>query len=430
MISFALNKFKHSRMIQSIVLATFLVILATISLVHAKISKSDSFVAHLQEESFANVALHGMSTDLADLPFLGRHLTLKKKKKNRNNKKNKDQRKIKNKNKMVGENKDKPKMKKDKKPKKKAPAPSITVPLGPQRYAMRGLKNLPLPTYRLYQAPWNFNKVINNMRVTQHGSWNKYTFPGNPGRCAPDVAGVSGGLMARGNPHNMFPSNSIQLQAKVHFPPNFMFGPVTKPTECGDYWQRGGKFLLGVKIGDAHTGGGVWSPDSGSVRLMWMSDWDAPYPSFGPKSGILIAYVYLPTEVLPMVETYRRWGAMYPEFKAPWMDDEFLRITWASGTGGYTLWRRIPDAGRLDLQAGGTYKIGLSVTLNTPGKADGVLSIHVDDQKLEHSGIMFTKSNAKLTGIAMDHWYGGGNNNYVPYGNDLHFLASEFKIGY
>jgi len=299
---------------------------------------------------------------------------------------------------------------------------------GIQEGSLSGMRALPLPNTLdqnyLHKAPWNFNRISSNIEIRRYGEWLVYKFPANPGSCYPSVSGVSGGISAAANPFGMFPSNSIKMQVKVHFPPDFIFGPVGKPTNCAGYFTRGGKLLLGAKIGNNYAGGGIWSNDSGLVRLMYMSD-----PGELPADKArLVAYVYLPISVVGKTCAYRDYGPISQSCKADWMDDQFLEITQKTGTGGYTLYRKIPIGKSLMLSAGKTYNIGLRVKLNSPGKADGVLSIHVNQKKLEHNGILFTRSGAKITGLSMDSWMGGGTNDWVPL-RPVHYLAQNFRAG-
>lgn len=181
---------------------------------------------------------------------------------------------------------------------------------------------------------------------------------------------------------------------------------------------------MGARIGNNHAGGGIWSNDSGLVRLMYISD----PGELSANRARLVAYVYLPISVVGMTCAYRNYGPITDECKANWMDDEFLEITQKTGTGGYAIWRKIPIGKSLMLSAGETYNIGLKVKLNSPGKADGVLSIHVNQKRLEHTGIMFTRTGAKITELSMHSWMGGGTNDWVPL-RPVHYLAQNFRVG-
>ena len=164
---------------------------------------------------------------------------------------------------------------------------------------------------------------------------------------------------------NMYIPKDHQWGGKVHgakIPPGVCFG--TKPGDCAS--------------------GGTYEKTQGSVRCMWRED------------GKLVAYVYLPGT--SDEDTLQRQG---PQFK---------RAAHMTGSG-IDLWRKVDT---FSLQKGAWNSIHLKITLNTPGKNNGVIELGLNGQVRRVSDVNFRSTNdIKIQHAFVSSFYGGGSD-YAP----------------
>jgi hypothetical protein len=184
------------------------------------------------------------------------------------------------------------------------------------------------------------------------------------------------GVNFRAQP-NIFPADAISLEYEVFFPKDFDF-------------VLGGK-LPGVWGGVAGAGGGAWNDDGWSFRVMFR------------QHGEAVAYVYMATD------------------QGTYSGNEFCKLVKNQGNGfkiishhtkgtGIDLWR-----GRgLAFKKGMWNTVAMRVECNSPGVADGVISLTVNGKTNEFRKIQWSKNKMKVAGLAFTSWFGGGSPKYAP----------------
>lgn len=190
--------------------------------------------------------------------------------------------------------------------------------------------------------------------------------------------GGSSGAAVKAIPKGLLPADKVEFGYDVFIPKNFT-------------WKKGGK-LPGLCLGRG-TGcatGKEWAKDQGSVRVMWRSK--------SPGSGYAILYVYLPSGGGAQGSYAKQGGAYKKVVKKP------------GGDSGHNLWH---DYKTFPLKKGSWNSISMVVRLNTPKKADGMLSLRVNGVSRTLDGIMFrTNSDVKVNMVNFVSFYGGGDSSW------------------
>ncbi len=190
--------------------------------------------------------------------------------------------------------------------------------------------------------------------------------------------GSRAGAHFRAQPQG-FPGKNARVSYKVWFPQDFDF-------------VKGGK-LPGVWGGMPGTGGGKWNDDGFSCRVMFR------------EGGEAVAYVYLCTDQ----------GKYDGDASCPLMKNQgkgFDDIAHHTKGTGIDLWR----GQGLQFKRGAWNTVVVHVTVNTPGKADGLVSLEVNGKKCAFDKVCWCAKPKRIEGIVFSSWMGGGSKEYAPKG--------------
>lgn len=249
---------------------------------------------------------------------------------------------------------------------------------------------LPLPLLKpkdpLRQPPWNISwkSEFTDSRLATQGDALKVTYPAGG-------YGSEHGIGIRAEPFKKLPADQAVFSVQVYVPPDFQFGGKV----------HGGKFpvgfCIGKKSGDCASGGS-YEKDSGSVRFMWR------------ENGQMVAYVYPPAS--SDEEALQKQG---PGVK---------KVTHTTGSG-LDLWRKVSPAGALKKGAWNT--LYLKVSMNTPGKTNGIIEIGVNGtvRKVTDAYLRPT-SDIKIQHVFVSSFFGGGAD-YAPTKN-VSLLFKDFRF--
>ena len=190
-----------------------------------------------------------------------------------------------------------------------------------------------------------------------------------------------------------FPSStSAKLSYTVSVPADFDF-------------VKGGKLGPGLFIGDKGAGGGNWMTNGASFRVMWR------------EGGTVVAYLYLCEDVGKF-----SGDAHCPLVKA--QGKGFVERAHFTGRTGIDLWRE----GGMALKRGADNRIELEITLNTPGKADGVVGLTVNGKKNSFDGVRWRDTKGMgINGLMVASWFGGGDKGWAPK-KDQHLLFKDVVV--
>lgn len=170
-----------------------------------------------------------------------------------------------------------------------------------------------------------------------------------------------------------FPSQQITFSYRVMFPTGFD-------------WVKGGK-LPGVYIGNKEASGGNHLKDGSSFRVMWRA------------GGVAEAYVYLPQQ--PNQIIYQQPGYVY------------------NGQYGESIWR-----GQFTFRTNIWNNVTLSLKVNTPNKADGVMSLTVNNITRLVDGVLWiiSKKQQTVNGLMMHTFFGGNDASWAtPLEQNIYF---------
>jgi hypothetical protein len=217
------------------------------------------------------------------------------------------------------------------------------------------------------KPPWNLVSSKNPAKITaQDGALHFQMTKGQ--------VGLASGAQFHANPNNIFPTDRVTVSYAVYFPPGFQF-------------VKGGKLpgvCLGTTSKDAKCAtGGNWNANAGSFRVMFR------------ENGGAIGYVYLAFPNGPAALAAQSAG--------------FQSIGKVKNTAGIDLWhnKKSPE---LQLRAGQWNTVSFSVTLNTPGKSDGALSLTVNGQTKSLQNMAWRQSGeVRLRSLLMVAFFGGGS---------------------
>lgn len=195
--------------------------------------------------------------------------------------------------------------------------------------------------------------------------------------CAPNKQGMDSGSGFFAIPSS-FPRTSATIRYEVFVPKDFT-------------WVKGGKIGFGFGLGPEGSveiaSGGDWKDDCGSVRCMWRED------------GQFIGYLYLPLEGTTRASVIKK--------QSPDVRDASLGSL-EKDTGMEVWFKDIPKKEMLRLKKGVWNTISLHVTLNSPKKQDGVLSLTVNGVTKTLDDITYrTNTKIKLNGVVSHTFFGG-----------------------
>jgi hypothetical protein len=189
--------------------------------------------------------------------------------------------------------------------------------------------------------------------------------------------GSSAGVNFRAQPPAIFPCRAMTMRYRVFFPSSFDF-------------VKGGK-LPGLWGGEPGSGGGDWNNDGYSFRVMFR------------KGGEAVAYVYMCTD------------------QGNYSGDESCKLVKAQGKGfddiahhtngaGIDLWR----GKGMQFRKNAWNDVELGIVANSPGKADGAVSLKVNGTRCEFKGMSWSAKRKDVNGLAFASWMGGGSQDYAP----------------
>jgi len=235
----------------------------------------------------------------------------------------------------------------------------------------------------IHPKAWNVVWDSNNGNYTSDAQGIHVTYQKNE-------YGASAGVNFRAQPSSVFPCTSVTMAYKVYFPDDFDF-------------VLGGK-LPGVWGGEPGSGGGDWNDEGYSFRVMFR------------EKGAAVAYVYLCTDQ----------GKYDGDEKCPLVREQgkgFDDIAHHTNGAGIDLWRE--DG--LQFKRGAWNDVEMSLTVNTPGKADGIVALKVNGKEKRFEGISWCKRRKDINGIAFASWMGGGSKKYAPKKNQK-AIFKDFEI--
>lgn len=185
------------------------------------------------------------------------------------------------------------------------------------------------------------------------------------------------------------------LEYEVYFPLEFE-------------WVKGGK-LPGFMGGDSNgigCGGGNRDEDCFSYRIMWRRD------------GYGEAYVYLPFQ--------SQDAFLCSDLPACDVKQASLACNHCTGTSGWSFGRA-----SFQFQRGSWNTLKLHMRLNTPGFADGVLRLTVNNLPVvEKNNVVWrTDPTVNIEGISIASWYGGSSESWAPI-LDQRLYMKNFRMYY
>jgi len=230
--------------------------------------------------------------------------------------------------------------------------------------------------------------TVTTLKTPVNSTWNVSNGNGKKKNYTSDASGIhvtyvkhkfasKAGVNFRAQPKGVFPTDTLLLEYDVFFPEDFDF-------------VLGGK-LPGMWGGAAGAGGGNWNDEGWSFRVMFR------------EKGEAVAYVYMATD------------------QGKYSGDEQCKLVKNQGNGfddiahhtngaGIDLWR---DQG-LKFKKGQWNSVSLLAKCNSPGKADGMVSLIVNGETKIFKNIQWSEKKMKIAGLAFTTWFGGGSRRYAP----------------
>lgn len=267
------------------------------------------------------------------------------------------------------------------------------MPLPPLARSSRSVETF------LNTRAWNVRNVLQPKNITisyvyADGSYAmRYTY------LAKKFGQKAGGTIFA-NPDRLFPARRATMIFKVRFPQSFDF-------------VKGGK-LFGLSLATApggHASGGSWSPRGGSVRLTWR-------PS--GSGAIIKGYVYHAVRQVsgksPGESAYALQGPATRRVMDPGKKDEGNDMWYSRGT-------------KIGVSKGTWHELALTVVLNTPKRADGVLEIKCTPENgaptvaTVNDFYFRDTADVLIQEVMLMSWFGGGDASYAPDKN----VSVDFK---
>lgn len=224
----------------------------------------------------------------------------------------------------------------------------------------------PMPIPEMKQGgPWSIIGINNPQRISSDANGVKITY-------ATNAQGMDSGAAFKATPPGL-PARTATLSYSVFFPPGFD-------------WVKGGKLpglCIGANAKDCSTGGN-WTASGGSFRIMFRA------------KGQAIGYAYFPLKG-GNEGAYNAQGA---EYKA---------VADASkGNTGHGIWSKKQKA--FQLNAGAWNSVSMTVVLNTPGQADGSVSVAVNGVTRTINGMRWRDAaTSRISNVDFVSFFGGGD---------------------
>jgi hypothetical protein len=230
-----------------------------------------------------------------------------------------------------------------------------------------GHTTLPIPNMKRNETPWYISHIGSSAEAAWKVRGKELVVDFKRG-----ISGSGSGGAFKANPWKKLPSEYVVLGYEVYFPPDFE-------------WTQGGKLpgvCFGKRSGECSTGGD-WQNDQGSVRIMWKD------------GGHAIAYSYLAIR-----------GGNAKAFEV--QGSEYKRQTHATGRTGHATWKSEASTRGLMFKKGAWNTVTLSLTLNTPGKKNGIMDIVVNGVQRRLQDVVYRESDdVKFNSVLIVSFFGG-----------------------
>ena len=206
-------------------------------------------------------------------------------------------------------------------------------------------------------------------------------------------------------PKQFFPSTQARFAFKWYVDDNWPWTPVSDGQK-----KIGGK-LLGFDIGDGSASGGKYSETGSSYRLIFA------------ENGGIGPYLY------PQVKKPRSHRDPASEKDIDQVP-EFWEIGRLTAGGTHMFYPKGNRKGKpfiLQIKKGQWNDMDMFMRLNTPGKYDGVIEATVNGATVRFDKVRFRYDDAKINGISMGTFFGGGTKDYAP-ARDLKSWWTDFSF--
>ena len=223
------------------------------------------------------------------------------------------------------------------------------------------------------------NKINNKDWNVTWDSKNNCTSDDQGIRVAFDKGGYASaaGAHFRAEPKSL-PATSVELKYPAVFDKDFD-------------WVKGGK-LPGLWGGAPGAGGGEWNDKGYSFRVMFR------------EGGQAVAYIYMCTDQ----------GTYSGDEKCKLVKNQgkgFDDIAHHTNGAGIDLWRQ----SKMKFVKGSVNTVAIKLTVNSPGKADGLVQLTVNGETQRFDGMQWCEKPKKVEGIVFASWMGGGDDSYAPH---------------
>lgn len=206
-------------------------------------------------------------------------------------------------------------------------------------------------------------------------------------------------------PKQFFPSTQARFAFKWWVDDDWPWTP-------GNPKKIGGK-VIGFKIGTGDMSGGNYSKTGSSLRL-----------SFAERGGIG-PYLY------PQVKNpkSRKDGNPVNERDLD-QNSAFWKIAYLSGGGIHMFYPKGRKQGAefpLQFKKKQWNDLEMFIRLNTPGKFDGIIEVTVNGSKMRFDQARFRYDDAKINGVNLVPFFGGGTKEYAP-SKDMKSWYADFAF--
>lgn len=225
-------------------------------------------------------------------------------------------------------------------------------------------------------GPWHIYRCENDdlVRVVRDGVEMHYNVKKH---------GRGSGAAFFANPFKSLPADSATLRYEVFIPENFDF------VICGKFPGLG----FGRTRGE-HASGGDWNEHGGSFRLMWQKP--------EGDEALVKGYLYLAIPGGP--KKAKAWDVQGSGVKKA--------LEWDDRTGYSLNYRK---EGVFRVRKGQWNSVEMSMTLNTPGKADGIVSTTVNGVTRAYDDVVFrTDAAVRIQDVYWVSIFGGQGAEFSP----------------
>lgn len=251
---------------------------------------------------------------------------------------------------------------------------------------------LPTPDLATKTDPWYISTNTKTQPIAYDSSEQNLRVDYKPGKW-----GSANGADFKSNPRKALPADSAVLSYSVYFPENFP-------------WKRGGK-LPGFCISDSPgtnncATGSDWQWGAGSLRMMWR------------EGGRAIGYTYIPLQAGFVPLRWSTWGTQGSDYK---------RVASDTGSTGDDVFCKID--GGLILKAGEWNEITMVVAMNTPGLANGWISLTLNGETRTTKGVRWRglSNKVQITSVLFATFFGGGDKTWST-DQKTYALFKDFKF--